>query len=64
MRKFKEQGIDKHPSIASEYIKYISHNQPYEAIETMDKKLRDLDEKVKDQISKAASQNKQLNTTT
>ena len=36
----KEQGIDKHPSIASEHIKCISHNQPYELVESMDKNSR------------------------
>ena len=64
MRQYKDQGIDKHPSIASEYIKYISHNQPYEAVEKMEKKVKEMEGKLNDHITKTSSGLKQLNTTT
>ena len=55
MRKYKDRGIDKHPSIASKYIKYISHNQPFEAVEYMEKKVKDMEVKLNDHVTKTMS---------
>ena len=59
-----KHSIEKHHSISSEYIKYISHNQPYEAVENLDKKLKEIEGKVNDFVSKSSSSAKQLNATT
>lgn len=64
MREYRDQGIAKHPSIASEYIKFICHNSPFETLETLDSKIKAMEGIVKEINQKMASTNKQLNTTT
>lgn len=64
MRQCKDQCIDKHPSMASECIKFVSHNQPYEAVESMDKRLKEVEVKLSDHVFKFSSNFKKLNCTT
>ena len=61
---YKDQEIDKHLSIASEYIKYISHNQPYKVVERIEKMVKEIEGKLNDHVTKISSSLKQLNTTT
>ena len=63
MREYKDQEIDKHPLIASKYIKYISHSQPFKVVECMEKKVKDMEVKLNDHDIKTMSGLKQLNTT-
>ena len=42
MREFKDQGIDKDLYVVSECVKCIIHNHPYEAVERIEKKVKDM----------------------
>ena len=64
MRVYKEYGIAKHPNIASEYVKFIAHNTPYQLVETLEKKVSKVDEKVVEHVSKMQGHLKQLNSAT
>ena len=64
MRQYKDQGFAKHPSIASEYIKFICHNSPFETLELFDSRIKGIESLVKDVSQKLTSKDKQLNTTT
>jgi len=64
MNEHKEKGFAKHPSIASEYIKFICHNAPFETLESYDTRIKGLEASVKDVSQKLTSHSKQLNTTT
>ena len=61
MRVYKEYGIAKHPNIASEYVKFIAHNTPYQLVETLEKKVSKVDEKLGEHVTKMQSSLKQLN---
>ena len=64
MREYKELGFAKHPSISSEYIKFICHNSPFETLELYDSRIKGVEASIKEANSKMASNAKQLNTTT
>jgi len=63
MREYKDQGITKHPSIASEYIKFICHNSPFETLDTLDSKIKSIEGTIKEINQKMVVSSKQLNTT-
>ena len=62
MKVYKDYNIAKHPNIASEYVKFISHNTPYQLVETLEKKVTKVDERVTEHIAKMQGSLKQLNT--
>ena len=64
MREYQDHNIDQHPSISSEYIKFISHNTPFDTVEQMESKIKDVEGSIKDFTKNHASHSKQLNTTT
>lgn len=64
MKIYKEHGIAKHPNIASEYVKFIAHNTPYQLVETLEKKVSKVDDKLVDHINKIQPNIKQLNSLT
>ena len=64
LKSYKDHEIGKHPNIASEYVKFISHNTPYQLVETLQQKVKKVEDKFNDQNTKLQSSLKQLNTTT
>ena len=64
MREYKDQGFAKHPSIASECIKLICHNSPFETLELCDTRIKGVEGSTKEMTKKLESKDKQLNTTT
>ena len=61
IREFEDQGCDKHPSIASEHIKQINHNQPYKEAERIENKVKDTKVKFNDHVTKTSDSLKELN---
>jgi len=64
MQEYRDYKIEKHPSIASEYIKFICHNSPFETLELFEKRINSVETSIKDFSQKQTSRDKQLNTTT
>ena len=64
LKSYKDQEIAKHPNIASEYVKFISHNSPYQLVETLQQKFEKVEDKFTDQSTKLQFSLKQLNATT
>ena len=64
MQEYKDYKIEKHPSIASEHIKFICHNSPFETLELFYTKIKNVESTIKDFSQKQSIKDKQLNTTT
>ena len=64
IKEYRDIGFEKHPSVASEYIKFICHNSPFEILDLYNTRIKGVEASVKDVGSKLASGLKQLNTTT
>ena len=64
MRVCKDYSIAKHPNIASEHVKFIAHNTPYQLVETLEKKVSKVDDKLIEHIRKLQPSLKQLNSST
>jgi len=64
MQEYRDYKIEKHPSIASEYIKFICHNSPFETLEQFESRIKGVETSIKDFSQKQTSRDKQLNTTT
>ena len=64
IKEYRDMGFEKHPSVASKYIKFICYNLPFEILDLYDTRIKGVEASVKDISSKLASGLKQLNTTT
>ena len=64
LKKCLDLEIGKHPNIASEYVKFISHNTPCQLVESLELKVKKVEEKLSEQNAKYQSQAKQVNATT
>ena len=60
----RDHEIGKHPNVASEHVKFISHNTPYQLVETLQQKVKKIEDKFSGHNTKLQSSLKQLNTTT
>ena len=64
MAEFLKADFKDHPSVSLEYIKFLSHNSPFELVETLEAKFKNLDTEFKAQKKDNAAHVKQLNTIT
>ena len=64
MRRYKLDKFKDHPSISSEYIKFICHNSPFELVESLETKFKSIENEFKDFKTKNSNSAKQLNTVT
>jgi len=48
-------GFEKHPLVASEYIKFIYYNSPFETLDLYNTRIKGVEASVKDIGSKLAS---------
>ena len=64
MREFKEAKFKDHLVISFEYIKFLAHNYPFELVESLEIKFKNVESDLKTHKSQSAGHVKQLNTVT
>ena len=62
MRDHKDQGFAKHPSIASDHIKFIYHVSPFENLELHGTRTKEVEGSIEDVTQNLVAKDKQLNT--
>ena len=64
MREYIDLKFANHPSISSEYIKFLCHNTSYELVESLQGKVKTLETEFKDYKAKFTAMSKTINTST
>ena len=62
MKEHRDLKFANHPSISSEYIKFLCHNSSYDLIETLQGKVKAIEVEFKDHKAKSIALSKSANT--
>jgi len=64
MKEYRDLKFANHPSISSEYIKFLAHNSSYEVVENLQDRFKTMEGEIKEFKAKNVALSKSVNTAT